>query len=385
MKINKNAAQILSLFILGVALIFVYKVFDNLGAITGIFSKLWSIMTPFIVGFGIAFLLYAPVKWFDERFRRSKWKFMERAARPLAVTTAYLLALALLALIVYIAVPALIRAGEDFIKKDYIGSFAKNVQSFINRYSQEGGLLAGFDLEKALNSFVASLGDKLDGDQIMGYLSSVVNFASGLVDVLMAFIVSVYMLLGKESLIGALKSVTGLVIRPKTMNLFSVYSHKIAKIFYNYFYSQIIDAFVVTVLATIGFYIAGLQATTAPALGMLLGILNMIPYFGALIGGVACALVTLISVGPYHALFVAIYILVMQQIDANVIQPRIVGHKVGIRPIYVLLGITLGGGIFGFWGVFLGAPFIAVVQMLLQDCIKLKNKKAEAASEEPAK
>ena len=145
------------------------------------------------------------------------------------------------------------------------------------------------------------------------------------------------------------------------------------------------DAFVVGVLATIGFLIAGLP--NAPALGMLLGLLNMIPYFGALIGGAFCVLVALISGNFYGALFVAVYILVMQQIDANVIQPRIVGHTVGIRPIYVLLGITLCGGIFGFWGVFLGAPIIAVVQMFLTDWIKLKDekqKKKAAKAEKPA-
>lgn len=373
MKINKNAAQIISLFLLGCALIVVYKVFDNLGTIGGIIAKLWSIMTPFIVGFGIAFLLFAPVKWLDERIRRSKWQWMQRAARPLAVTIVYLLAIALVSLVIYIAVPALIRAVGDFIEQ--MPTYYENALSFVRQHSQDGGLLAGFNLEEKVNELYKFLAEQLTVDRIVGYLSGVVKFASSLIDVLMAFIVSVYMLLGKESLIGAVKSVSSLVIKPKTMGLFSVYSHKIAKIFYNYFYSQIIDAFVVAVLATIGFLIA--QIPNAPALGMMLGILNMIPYFGALIGGVICVLVALISGNFYGALFVGIYILVMQQIDANIIQPRIVGHTVGIRPIYVLLGITLGGGIFGFWGVFLGAPFIAVVQMLLSDCIKLKNKKAE--------
>lgn len=376
MKINKNTAQIVSLFLLGCALILVYKVFDNLGAIGGVIAKLWSIMMPFIVGFGIAFLLFAPVNWLDGRLHRCKWHWMQRAARPIAVTVVYLAALAVLALVIYIAVPALIGAIRDFLSGDYIGDFSEKINAFIQSSAQDGGLLAGLDLQGKINDLGASLGEFFSADRIVGYLSGVVNFASSLVDVLMAIIVSVYMLLGKESLIRAVKAVSGLVIKPRAMGLFSVYSHKIAKIFYSYFYSQIIDAFVVAVLATIGLLIVGLPSGMAPALGMMLGIFNMIPYFGALIGGVICVLIALIANGSlYSALFVAIYILVMQQIDANIIQPRIVGHTVGIRPIYVLLGITLFGGLFGFWGVFLGAPFIAVVQMLLQDCIDNKNKK----------
>ncbi len=382
MKINKNAAQLFSLFLLGCALIVIYKVFDNLGAIGRIITQLWSILTPFIVGFGIAFLLFAPVNWLDGRLRRLKWKWMDRAARPIAVAIVYALTLAVLALIIYIAVPALVRAVSTFVEHQ-LPAYMKTVTAFIEKNSAEGGILAGLDLETKINDMIASLGSFLDGDRIMGYLSGVINFASELINVLMAFIVSVYMLLGKESLIRGVKSVAGLVIKPKTMGLLSVYSHKIAKIFYDYFYSQIVDAVVVGVLATIGFFIAGLPSSTAPALGMLLGIMNLIPYFGALIGGVLCAFVTLITVGPYQALFIAIYILVMQQLDANIIQPRIVGHTVGIRPIYVLLGITIGGGIFGFWGIFLGAPLIAVVRMLLLDCIELHDKHKEKNKAQP--
>lgn len=381
MKINKNAAQVVSLFVLGCALIIVYKVFDNVGAIGGVIAALWSIMMPFIVGFGIAFLLWAPVNWMDGKLRTSHWTWVQRAARPLSVAVVYITALALLTLIVYIAVPALVNTIRDFLQADYIKNFTNDFNAFLADISEDGGLLSSLDIKKMIDGLVKAIGDFFSPDMLKGYVSGVVSFATGLVDIVMAFIVSVYMLLGKESLIRASKSVSGLIIKPGLMNVFSVYSHKIARIFYNYFYSQIIDAFVVSVLTTIGLLIVGLPNGMAPALGVLLGILNMIPYFGALIGGVLCTFVALITVGPYHALFVAVYILVMQQIDANIIQPRIVGHTVGIRPIYVLLGITLFGGLFGFWGVFLGAPFIAVIQMILRDCIEAKNNKKDTIKE----
>ena len=115
---------------------------------------------------------------------------------------------------------------------------------------------------------------------------------------------------------------------------------------------------------------------------MMLGLLNMIPYFGAIIGGAICVLVALLSGNFYGALFVAIYILVMQQVDANIIQPRIVGPTVGLRPVYVLLGITIGGGLFGFWGIFLGVPMIAVVQMLLVEYIHARKEKATVAEQQ---
>ena len=216
---------------------------------------------------------------------------------------------------------------------------------------------------------------QLTADRIFSYFQGILNFTTSLLDIFMALIISVYMLLGRESLIRAVKAVAGLVIKPRGMTFCSIYAHKITKIFYSYFYSQAIDACIVGVLATIGLLIARLP--NAPVLGMMLGIMNMIPYFGAIIGGVICVLVALLSGNIYGAVFVAIYILAMQQIDGNIIQPRIVSNSVGIKAIYVLLAITIGGGFFGFWGIFLGVPFMAMVQMLVKDFIEYRKRQEE--------
>ena len=297
---------------------------------------------------------------------------MQRIARPLAVLIVYVLALAIVALVVYAAIPALITAISDFAKN--LPAYYNKVLTLVSTYTAEGGLLEGLDVESKLQEIYTMLQQYLTVDRVLSYLGSVVRFATSLLDVVMAFIVSVYMLLSKEALVRALKSVCALVFKPKTMNFFSVYLNKTATIFYNYFYSQAIDALVVGVLATIGFLLARLP--NAPVLGMMLGLMNMIPYFGALIGGVVCVLVALLAGNFYGALFVAIYILVMQQLDANIIQPRIVGQTVGLRPIYVLLGITIGGGLYGFWGIFLGVPVMAVIQMLITDYIAARNEAA---------
>ena len=110
----------------------------------------------------------------------------------------------------------------------------------------------------------------------------------------------------------------------------------------------------------------------------------MIPYFGAIIAGVFCALIDLISDGVWKAVLVAVFILAMQQIDGNILQPRIVSHSIGVRPIYVLLAITVGGGLFGFWGIFLGVPVMATVQMLLNDINAYRNRPRGGSTPLPA-
>lgn len=369
MKNNKNTAQWVKLFLLGLALIVIYKAFDSLGWIWLGIREMFSILTPFVVGFVIAFLLFAPVNRLDGFFRKRKWKFFQKAARPLAVAIVYVLALVLLGGLVYVVIPALVSAVSDFVAN--VPTYYANVMAFLRQYTQEGGLFEDFDIQGKIQEVYAFIQQYLTVERILSYVSSLSQATSSLVDVIMAFIVSVYMLLGRESLIRALKSVLELFIKPRTMSMLSLYGHKTARIFYNYIYSQLVDAVVVGILATIGFLLA--RMPNAPVFGMLLGIANMIPYFGALVAGVLSVLIMLLSGNVYGAIFITIYILVMQQIDANIIQPRIVGDNVGIRPIYVLLGITVFGGLLGFWGIFLGAPFMAVIQMLLTDYIAYRH------------
>jgi predicted PurR-regulated permease PerM len=282
---------------------------------------------------------------------------------------------------VYLAVPALIRGLMDFIGD--VPTYYQNVMAFINQYTKPGGLLENLDVSATVEELYAFVLDYFTVDRIASYLQSVLNITSSIVDAILAIIVSVYMLLGRESLFRAVRALCSIGLNEKTLSFLSDYMHKIAKIFYNYVYSQLIDALVVSVLATIGLLLVGLP--NAPALGIMLGLMNMIPYFGAIIGGVICVLITLLSGNFYGAIFVGVYILVMQQIDGNILQPRIIGHNVGLKAIYVLLGITVGGGLFGFWGILLGAPVMAVIQMILTEYIAYRNReKALAAPPENA-
>ena len=369
MKNKKNIKQWLMLFVLGVALIIVYHTFDSLGWIVSAFGKMLSILTPFVVGFAIAFLLYAPISRLEKVLKRIQWRWMQKAARPIALVLVYLAALGLLAGVVGIVIPALVSALVDFVGN--VPTYYNNVSAFIKQYMQPGGILENLDIQEKVNELYAFVQQYLTVDKIVSYAGEVVHVTSSIVDIVMALIVSVYMLLGRESLLSASKSVLSLVVKPKTMSTLSMYGHKISQIFYNYLYSQLLDAVVVGILATIGFLLA--RMPNAAVFGMLLGLMNMIPYFGALIGGILSVLVMLLSGNFYGAVFIAIYIIVMQQLDANIIQPRIVGENVGLKAIYVLLGITIFGGLFGFWGIFLGAPLIAVIRLLLTDYIRYRK------------
>ncbi len=369
MKPNKTLGQWIGMFLVGFALIVVYKMFDSLAEIGGIIGRLFSILTPFVIGFVIAFLLYMPAKKLETLMLRPKAKFWQKSARPLSIAIVYVIAFGLLALVGYLAVPALINGLVDFVEN--VPSYYNTITTFLDEHSGSG-LLAYLDVKEKLREVYEQLKGFLTVERVLTYVKSVVSITASLVDIVMAIVISLYMLLGREHLFRAARLVSGIFMKSKTVEFVSGYLHKTAKIFQNYVYSQLIDALVVSILATIGFLIA--RMPNAPALGIMLGLLNIIPYFGAIIGGLLCVLFALLSGNFYGALFIAIYIIVMQQIDANIIQPRIVGQTVGIKPIYVLLGITVCGGLFGFWGILIGAPVMAVVQLLLTDYIASREK-----------
>ena len=201
MKRFEGLTKWLSIFLLAVAIIFVYKTFDNFGNITRFFAQLIGILTPFIIGFGLAFLLYAPCSKIEKLILKNPKRLVKKLARPVSVTIVYLILFGLLALLFYIAIPALAKALIDFVNS--LPGYYANIMAFLEEYTKEGGLLENFNLEEKVKDIYQYLMSYLTVDRIMSYFKGVASFAASLLDILMAWNVSVYMLVGRESLIRA--------------------------------------------------------------------------------------------------------------------------------------------------------------------------------------
>ncbi len=350
------------------ALIIVYKLCDNIGTVVGAVGAFISILTPFVIGLMIALLLHRPSLWLEKQIRRLKGRFWARAARPLSLGVVYLLLLGILALLVSLVLPRLAISLAELVRSlpSYINAAIARLEAVA-----QSGLLQSLDVAENLNSLYRSLLDMItrliSTENVLTALQSVLAATMSMVDVIIGIIVSIYILAGREHLIRSTKSIAGLLMPQRRVAFIGHYAHRSMTIFYNYFYGALLDALVVGVVVSIGLAIFGMPY--AVLLGLLLGLMNMIPYFGAIIGGVGIVLIALLTNGIYAAIGVAIYIVVIQQVDANIIQPRVVGESVGLRPIYVLLAITLFGGLFGFWGIFLGVPLMAIMQMFIKDAI----------------
>ncbi len=358
------------------ALIVVYKLLDNVGQVVSAVGYLLGILTPFVVGLMIALLLHRPTRWLEQRFLKLRGRFWQKTARPLSLGIVYVVMLGVVALIISLVLPRLAVSLSDLAQSlpNYIQSATARLEETMKSWPFLTGDMAQM-IDGLYHSLLDGVTELLNTENVLTALRGVLNVTTSVIDVVIGIIVSVYMLAGREHLVEAAKSIGSLFMSSRRVELSVYYGHRTASIFYKYFYGALLDALVVGVVTSIGLAIFGVPH--AALLGLMLGLLNMIPYFGALVGGVGVVLITLLTNGIYAAIGVAIYIIVVQQLDANVLQPRVVGESVGLRPIYVLLAITLFGGLFGFWGIFLGVPLMAVIQMFVKDLITRKKRKQQ--------
>lgn len=377
-KNHKKLSVWLSAFIFVAAVIIFKELLTSLPSVFNFIGRILSILSPFIAGFVIAFILYVPCRKFEsllEKLRRPK--FIAKHARGISVLTVYITFVALIVVALVLIIPWLVKN----IIKLYNNSdvYYTTVVNFINSYCDAEGKLFGlFNINELVEMVNPSrLLSNLNMDKLASIASGVYKVGSAVVEIVLAIFSSVYMLISRKSLVRSAGHFLTLFTSKKNVLKVHDYLLKIADIFYTYIYSTLLDAMVVGITCSIAFIIIGIDY--APLFGFAIGFANLIPYFGAIIAGVFVALFTAITEGFVTALIVAACILVIQQIDANILQPRIIGKSVGIQPLLTLVAITVGGGLLGFWGVLLGVPLAATMQMILIDILNAHDKAVIAA------
>jgi len=220
-------------------------------------------------------------------------------------------------------------------------------------------------------------------DKMLEYIINAIDAVTGVFDVFVAVIVSVYILTERTQIVRALKRLAEAMFKEKTYKNLDKYFNSSNEIFFKFIASQFLDAVIVGLLVTIAMTI--MQIKYAPLLGFLIGLFNMIPYVGAIIAVVIAAVITLITGGFSQAIWMLIVVIVLQQVDANIINPKIIGQSLKISPLLVIFAITVGGAYFGILGMFLAVPAIAVIRILVEDYVdyRIAMKKAEIIEQKP--
>ena len=377
-EIKRNFSKWMYYFLLAVAIIFVYKFLDNVAVIGQAISRFFDVITPFLAGALLAYLLYIPASRIEKQFQKSKKKIIKKRARGISVFIIYVLAIALIILLVNVILPVVI---------DSVIELVSNFQNYWNVAMEKIGTLPDDSIlkSKQAEEIVKSVGDSIQNidfsqyistDKITGYIKSVIGVASGIFDVFVSFAVSVYILLQRGQIMNFLRKLTMAIFDEKTCDKIGKYVDSTNRIFFKFISGQIIDGIIVGILVTIGMSIIGVKY--AILLGFMIGLFNIIPYFGAIVAVAISALITLITGGISQTLIMAIVVIILQQIDSNIINPKIIGNSLEISPLLVIFAVTVGGAYWGVLGMFLAVPVAAVLKIIIDDWVEFKNSKKYA-------
>lgn len=364
-EIKNHGKTWMFFFTLGIVLMIAYKLIESIGSLTNVIGNLISIVSPFFAGLLMAYLLYIPENKIEKMFKNNKSKFVKKHARKFAIFSTYLIAILLLIIIINFIMPVLIESINELIGNLEI-YYTKVIETYNNLPDD-----SIFKTEKVytalreLQNF--DLQQYLSLDRITGYVKGVVGFATGIFDVFVAVVVSIYILAERNQILSFFRKLTKVMFKEKTFNNIEKYFYKGNGVFFKFISGQFIDAIIVGVLATIVMKL--LHIKYASLLGFSIGLFNMIPYFGAIIAVSISAIITLITGGFSTAVIMLIAVVILQQIDANIINPKIIGDSLEISPILVILAVTIGGGYFGVIGMFLGVPVAAILKILVNDYI----------------
>lgn len=370
----KKYSGYIAAFIFGVALIAVYKTFDNFDIITDWFGAIIGALKPFIGAFVIAYILNMPAKRLERLLNKTKKKFVSSHSHGISILIVYLAALLVIAFLLYLLIPALVENLLEFVQN--LGSYAESLSKFINESSIAQRLnLQSVDFSKTVEAFLSTI----DLSTLQTYARGVVNVTSGFLNAFVAFVASIYMLLDKERLRRMFVRLMNLMFKEKTVTYIADHTKKTNEVFTNYIYSRLSCSIIMAVICSVILSLMGVKY--ALILGIFIGLMDMIPYFGSIISSAIAVLITLLTGGFWQGLWTAVALLVLQQFDGNILGPKIMGESLEMRPLWIIFAISFGGSLFGFIGMLISVPVFAIIRIVLSDYIETREKvKAEKAN-----
>ena len=361
-------------FVLVLASTVAIKAIISIDQTKAFFGGLFRAVGPFMIALLIAYILNPFVKGV-QRFVMKHWpKIPEKFTLMISMLVVYLIGLGMIiALLVYV-LPEVVRNLVDLI--NYIPAFS---QSLIDYLAHLQETYPNVDFSSITNMLQDTQKDLVTGlTEIAGELIPVlytasVSVVSWLGNALIALIVSVYMLYGKKSLIRMLKVVMHAFVPKKRIDRAQEIFTECNRICSKYLISKMIDSFIIGVLCAILMTI--LRLPYVLLISVVVGVTNMIPYFGPFIGAIP-GIVIILCVDPLESLVFAIMILCLQQFDGLILGPKLLGDSTGMKPLWIIFAITIGGKFFGVLGMFLGVPVVAMLGYLVEQYLGYRlNKK----------
>lgn len=365
---QKFASSLYLLIFLAVAT-FIIKAVFNWEVTANTLSKYLRSLSPFIIGFFIAYLLNPMVRFFNEKLYLNLLHISSKKIRGgLAILTSYVITIGAIVQIFTFIVPQTIDSLMDLVTQ--IQGWSRDLYLYIYNLDANNPELDLSFLQTIISDYLpkidfASLTSQLTtmiSNFIPTLFSTSMSVINALLDIIIAIMVSAYMLIDKKTLGSAVKKTLYAIMNEKTADSFIDTANHCNYIFSQFIIGKSIDSLIIGILCFIIMSIAKMPYTLL--ISCIVGVTNLIPYFGPFIGAVPGAIIILL-ISPMKCLLYLLLILALQQFDGLILGPKILGDSTGLRPIWIIFAITFGGAIAGVVGMFLGVPTVAVIGYLI--------------------
>lgn len=349
-----------------------WLVFSNVGRTYGLILEFMGIISALLYGCVFAYLMN-PVLTMSERLyrkilRKAKWKEERKNAviRFGGVATATITFVAFIYALIALIGPSLYDSVVELLRPERLQEYYNTVLQWVHDTFADSVVETWVEDNIAeLLSFLTDFIKNLNiGEIILGAAGAVYSGVSTVLSMVIGVICGVYILIYKGELCSQIKKLTIALCREERANRIFELARRANRIFSGYVIGKLIDAIFVGVVTYLALLIMGMPF--APLIATLVGVTNIIPFFGPFIGAIPSAILLLIE-NPIDAVYFAIFIVILQMVDGYIVENRILGEKLGISDFWVLVAILISGGIFGFVGMLVGVPIFAVIYTIIAD------------------
>ena len=364
----------LSKWIIGIAAacIVIFLGLQNIDIVAGAVSWVAGLIMPLILGFAFALILNVPMRFFEAHiWSKTKKKGLQKLRRPLSFIISLVLIIGILVGVVWLVIPELINAVKVIVQGaiDLVNRFSAMSEAELSELPF-GNALMNTDWDKMLDTLQNWLKNQ-SGTIVNTAVGTIGSLVGGIFDFFISFVFAIYILFSKDKLKAQAKRMIRVWL-PKNFGEWSIHAASVtSQNFRNFVSGQSLEAVILGVLCMIGMWVFGFPY--APMIGALVGVTALIPVVGGFIGAGVGAFMIL-TVDPIKTVFFLIFIVVLQQLEGNLIYPRVMGSRVNLPGMWILAAVTVGGGIAGPVGMLLSVPIASTVYVLVREATDKREK-----------